>query len=280
MRKAVGAVLSAIHLRRTARYVYRYLLGEFKNIQWKQGNRSKTAPDGIPFPLPSLCYQVAASYNPTHYYLSGSIGSAAIRSILKENGAKVDNFRSVLDFGCGCGRLARHLFFSKSTKLCGTDINKDLVRWSQENVPFGKFLKNSLGSALTYADNSFDFIYAVAVFGHLREDQQHYWMKELGRVLKSGGYLLVTTKGRDRLGELNEENAKAFLTGKPVVIEPEFSGTGYCLSYTPESYFREVMAKLIPAEVIFFQQSGSPDTHQDVYLLRKHTESMVLPVSP
>ena len=270
MRKAAGAFLSAIHLRRPVRHIYRYLLGRSKNLQWRYRNKSKIAPDGLPFPLPDLCYRVAANYNPAHYYSTGSIGASAIMSILKENGTKMESFESVLDFGCGCGRLARHRIFSKSTKLYGTDINKNLVRWSRENIPFVRFLQNDPGSALIYPDNSFDFIYAVAVFGHLREDLQHHWMKELGRVLKPGGYLLVTTKGIDRLGELNEEQAKTFLKGRPVVIEPGFSGTGYCLAYTPESYFRNVLAQLIHAEVIFFRQSGSPDTCQDVYLLRKH----------
>ncbi|MEN8208604.1 MAG: class I SAM-dependent methyltransferase, partial [Candidatus Fermentibacteria bacterium] len=109
-------------------------------------------------------------------------------------------------------------------------------------------------------------VYAVAVFGHFQEDLQKHWMSELRRVLKPGGFLLITVKGKDRTGELTGEDAAKFMSGKLVVIEPESSGANYCLVYHPDSYFRNNLADGM--EVLYYEPSGSPDTVQDVYVLK------------
>jgi ubiquinone/menaquinone biosynthesis C-methylase UbiE len=58
---------------------------------------------------------------------------------------------------------------------------------------FAQFEVNGLAPPLAYEANHFDFIYALSVFTHLPESLQTAWMSELARVLKPGGYLLMTT---------------------------------------------------------------------------------------
>ena len=96
-------------------------------------------------------------------------------------------------------------------------MNPELTAWSRQNLTFGRFSTNGLESGLEYPDNSFDLIYAVAVFGHFREDLQKHWMSELQRVLKPGGFLLITVKGKNRIGELTEKEAAEFRSGRLVV---------------------------------------------------------------
>ncbi len=266
MRKTAGNLLRSIHLLHAGRYVYRKLIGQWKTLHWRILHGNELAPDGLPYPHPHLCYKVAANYDPVHYFSTGKRGSAAILNILQKSGREINEFERILDFGCGCGRIARHLQNLEGVEVFGTDINPELIEWSRHNLSFGRFGTNGLESRLEYADNSFDLVYAVAVFGHFREDLQKHWICELRRVLKPGGFLLVTVKGKNRIGELNEKDAAKFSSGRLVVIEPECSGANYCLVYHPDTYFRNILAG--DMEILYYEPSGSPDTAQDVYLLR------------
>ena len=266
IRKAAGSLLRSIHLLHAGRYAYRKLIGQWKTLLWRIGHGNELAPDGLPYPHPHLCYKVAANYDPVHYFYTGKTGITAILNILQKSGRKINEFERILDFGCGCGRIARHLQNLKGVEVFGTDISPSLTAWSRDNLTFGRFSTNGLESGLKYPDSSFDFIYAVAVFGHFREDLQKHWMSELKRVLKPGGFLLITVKGKNRIGELTEKEAAVFRSGRLVVIEPECSGANYCLVYHPDSYFRNTLAA--DMEILYYEPSGSPDTAQDVYLFR------------
>ena len=266
MRKIAGNLLKSIHLLHAGRYIYRKLIGQWKTLQWRILHGNELAPDGLPYPPPHLCFHVAANYDPVHYFSTGEMGIAAILNILQKSGREIDEFERILDFGCGCGRIARHLQKLEGAEVFGADISPELIEWSRQNLTFAQFSTNGLTSGLEYADNNFDFVYAVAVFGHFREDLQKHWMSELRRVLKPGGFLLITLKGKNRIGELSLKEAARFRSEKLVVIEPESSGSNYCLAYHPDSYFRNVLA--CDMEVLYYEPSGSPDTMQDVYLLK------------
>ncbi|MEN8209846.1 MAG: methyltransferase domain-containing protein, partial [Candidatus Fermentibacteria bacterium] len=158
IRKAAGNLLRSVHLLHAGRYAYRKLIGQWKTFHWRIRSGSESAPDGLPYPSPHLCFKVAANYDPVHFFSTGALGTAAILNILQKCGRKIDDFKRILDFGCGCGRIARHLQKLKGVEVFGTDINPELIEWSRQNLTFGKFSTNGLRSALEYADNSFDFV--------------------------------------------------------------------------------------------------------------------------
>jgi len=60
-------------------------------------------------------------------------------------------------------------------------------------IPFAEFDINALSPPLVYGEGSFGLIYTFSVFTHLSEALQVSWLAELSRVLKPGGYLLLTT---------------------------------------------------------------------------------------
>jgi SAM-dependent methyltransferase len=119
---------------------------------------------------------------------------------------------SVLDVGCGSGRMALPLtgYLNERARYEGFDLFEDAVKWCSENItakfPHFKFqtaeLHNSAYRTNTerqasefrfpYGDEEFDFVFLTSVFTHmLPADMEHYF-EELARVIKPGGRCLIT----------------------------------------------------------------------------------------
>ncbi len=100
----------------------------------------------------------------------------------------------VLDWGVGCGRIARHIAPSMPDRFHGCDIDRDNVSWCAANLP-GSYAPSTLQPPLPYADSMFDVIYGVSVFTHLRAHWEAKWLEELHRVLRPGGVIMMTVHG-------------------------------------------------------------------------------------
>lgn len=98
----------------------------------------------------------------------------------------------VLDWGCGCGRLTRHLINKGYGRITGIDIDPVNVRWSQANLPGAEFSLVSTDIPTPVPPGSVDLIIGHSVFTHLTEADQFLWLSELNRLLKPGGFALVT----------------------------------------------------------------------------------------
>jgi SAM-dependent methyltransferase len=116
----------------------------------------------------------------------------------KLTGKGFSGYPRILDWGCGCGRLARYTARLPSVALTGCDIDADNVAWCAEYLA-GRFVSTTLSPPLPFPDASFDLVYGVSVFTHLREPLQDAWLAELERVTAPGGVLLMTVHGRTAL---------------------------------------------------------------------------------
>ncbi len=122
--------------------------------------------------------------------------TADIEAAVADAGRSFEDFRDVLDFGCGCGRVLVPLARAHpSSSFHGCDIDVDAVRWLARNHPNLDVEVNRFEPPLPYADETFDLLYSVSVLTHLDEDSQFRWLREIRRVLKPGGLALVTVHG-------------------------------------------------------------------------------------
>lgn len=222
----------------------------------------------LPVPPPKLVYLVAGHRDPRLFLETGRSTNEAIRRLLNKHGLNVEQFGAVLDFGCGVGRIMRHWSTTRGPAWHGTDYNAELVNWCTNHLKFAKFRVNTLSGELPYKSESFDFIYAFSVFTHLNEQLQFFWINELSRVLKPGGYVYFTTHGEHYLPNLTALERKQFESGQLAIREQQQSGSNVCAVFHPPSYVRD---KLAPNFIVvdFIPGGAQTDSIQDVHLLKK-----------
>jgi SAM-dependent methyltransferase len=121
---------------------------------------------------------------------------SCIRSLeraLSAIGRDLTEFKRILDFGCGPGRLMRHLGpLAAHAELHGVDIDPVTIEWCKNNIPFATFVSGPHEPPLPYGPDTFDLIFNHSVFTHLDEPRQDLWLAELRRILKPGGIALLT----------------------------------------------------------------------------------------
>jgi SAM-dependent methyltransferase len=265
-RAAVRRVLASLGLAGPAREA----VAAWRARAWRARNaplRRSGAPDGLPLPPDRLIQLVAGSADVAWFLEGGARAAGSIRSALDDAGVPVERLRSLLDFGCGCGRVARH-WAGLPAAVHGCDLNPRLAAWCRDHLRFGTFTSNRLDPPLPYADEAFDLAYALSVFTHLPEDRQRAWMDEMHRVIRPGGHLLLTTHGDRYRGEMSAGEAALFDAGRLVVRRSDEPGSNACGAYHPRAYVRERLAA--PFEVAAFRPEGAlGNPHQDLWLLRR-----------
>jgi SAM-dependent methyltransferase len=227
----------------------------------------------LPLPPGDLIHLVSGHRSAAWFLAGGKSASQAIREIMRKQGAPLKACGDVLDFGCGVGRIIRHMQAIPGPRWHGTDYNPKLVEWCQRHLKFADFRVNALSGGLPYAEASFDLVYAFSVFTHLPEDMQAFWIGELARVLRPRGHIYLTVHGQHYVADgLSQEQRLRFERGELIVKEPSQAGSNLCNAFHPESYVREKLARGL--QVIDFIPCGARGhAMQDVYVLRKPAAS-------
>ncbi|MBP9759478.1 class I SAM-dependent methyltransferase [Candidatus Dojkabacteria bacterium] len=97
-----------------------------------------------------------------------------------------------LEVGCGLGYFSNKAF-KMGAKVTGIDIGPKLVKINKKLTPKGTFVVSS-ASKLPFKDNTFDVVLSTEVIEHV--DNQKEALKEMCRVLKKNGVLVITTPNR------------------------------------------------------------------------------------
>jgi SAM-dependent methyltransferase len=119
-------------------------------------------------------------------------------------------FDFVLDWGCGCGRLARRMLQQDTPPHCylGIDLHRGMVRWCREHLaPRAAgfdFLHHDVRNVglnphgvadalpLPVENRAVTLFIAVSVFTHLLEAVTTFYLGEVARVLRPGGIAMTT----------------------------------------------------------------------------------------
>lgn len=192
--------------------------------------------EGPPLPPRRLMVRVTGTADAEWFVRSGRAAYEAIAAHVA-----LESVGSVLDFGCGCGRVIRY-WNDFGGAVSGSDVNAEALDWCRANLPFASFMRNRLAPPADFGDASFDLVYALSVFTHLTADLQVAWRDELRRLLRPGGRLLLSTHGRSYAPRLDPPEREQFERGELVVRWDDIPGTNLCSAYHPERYLRETFA--------------------------------------
>lgn len=206
----------------------------------------------------------------------GELDARLIRELVERH-RPLDEMGAILDFGCGCGRVARHWATLDGPAIFGSDYNKRLARWCRAKLPFMNVTTNKGEPPLSFTNESFELVYAISVFSHLPEGPQRAWMTELRRVLKPGGLLLFTVKGPRFERKLTDAEQELFTRGRFVVHNSELSGNNACSAFHPPNYVRQELLPTVGLEFVESVHEKPPGTPniasvllwQDTYLARR-----------
>ncbi len=204
-----------------------------------------------------LRVKVCGTIPPDDYLEGGRRHARALVRMLTQAGGDPARITSVLDFGCGCGRVvAAAQALLPSARFHGTDAEVDLIGWAKAHLRQAEFTVNAPEPPLPHAEEQFDFIYAISVFTHLDERLQFAWLDELHRVAKPGAVLILTVHGTDEDQKFEFVRNTAWSEFFPDYYQTTFHGR----TYVAENWTRGfVVVDYVPQAV----------GQQDAVVLRK-----------
>jgi SAM-dependent methyltransferase len=201
---------------------YAYYKREFHNyVRRKFGKYYRPESSGPAAPAELITTEalmserdLAIKTRPDWYFSTGYESALNILTTLEQHSFDLANLRSVLEFGCGSARVVRHFRNIGNLSLAGSDANPKAIEWARQNLPGIDFRINALEPLLSFAEESFDLVYALSVFTHIPLVWQRRWLEELRRVLRPQGYLFCTVMGSSYVHELTaQDRAKLAQTG-------------------------------------------------------------------
>ncbi len=117
-------------------------------------------------------------------------------------GAELDRPRragSVLDFGCGVGRLSRALS-ARFERYVGADISAGMIERARQlggDDPGRTFVLNDAPDLARFEDREFDAVFSFLVLQHVPDRAQiGRYLSEFARVLAPGGLIAIQVPSR------------------------------------------------------------------------------------
>lgn len=198
-------------------------------------------------------------------------------TILKEK----PNLDTVLDFGCGWGRITR-CFLRETKELYGSDCLPYAIQLCRDALPNCRFYHTDPLPPSPFEEKQFDLIYGYSVFSHLSEEAHLAWLAEFCRILKPGGILALTTRQREFIPRMHYMNvepldiriaAEEYDNGKfiysPLIEDGAFYGF-YGEAAIPEAYVRRIWTRWFSIEKFL---SNVTHVDQNIIICKKKSKN-------
>ncbi len=155
---------------------------------------------GLPLPPAALRHRVGPNSSRAEFLHVGALCADDLMKVYEQLERPPGSDPRWLDFGCGCGRVARHLIAPQAPArpgvrdlaYTGVDVDGRQIAWAARHLP-GRFEVIPTAPPTGLSSAAFDVIFTISVFTHLDEGPQLAWLGELARLLRPGGLLLATT---------------------------------------------------------------------------------------
>lgn len=152
-------------------------------------------------PLAPQRFRVIGNEDEFGFRLGGATDFGRLLDALGMLQLPLESFEAILDWGVGCGRVARYASRGRGSAFHGCDVDLENVNWCDASLE-GRYRHVGMEPPLPYQDGAFDLVYGISVFTHFREPLQDAWLKELQRITRPGAILLMTIHGETALDYL------------------------------------------------------------------------------
>lgn len=118
-------------------------------------------------------------------------GEKLAEKFLAESGIPFDGTETMLEIGCGVGRMTRH-FARRFREVHGVDVAPEMVARARENLRGLENVTLHVGNGCDLEfleESSVDFVFSYITFQHIPKTAITLnYIREAGRVLKTGGH--------------------------------------------------------------------------------------------
>jgi len=226
----------------------------------RRGSELPLGPDQLALPPPAFMELVCGRVD---NLVEQFKWAGAVVARMLDDEAMMMRDSAFLDVGCGCGRVARYLLQKPIASYTGFDRHPGMIRWCRDNISRHarnfEFQYHSVKSAyraldghdgaqaagefiFPYRDESFDAVLLASIFTHMPLEECAHYLKELYRVLRFGGKVLLSVFLTDGEAHSNgvdfHYNASAFLkntaeTGFDFKFREELKGHHWYILFKP-----------------------------------------------
>jgi SAM-dependent methyltransferase len=239
---------------------------------YRANERFKRTGSDYVFPPLWLAYDAYNNLNFQRIFSEGSDqANRIVEGILAASpAASAGADLNILEWGCGPGRIIQHVRKAlPAARLYGTDYNRRTIDWCKSALTGIEFAANDLAPPLPFETHAMDAIYSISVFTHLSEEMHFAWIKELARVLRPGGTLLVTVHGSVSADHsLTAAERAQFDAGKLVVRGNVLEGSRLYAAFQPDSFMSQELLK--DFTVLKKTEPFAPFMRQAFWIARKN----------
>src|SRR5437870_10740300 len=119
----------------------------------------------IELPPPELRLRVAGTDDADWFDLSRRMAAHDLGAALERAARRLTDYRSILDFGCGCGRITGMLLAeAPRASIAATDIDAEAIGWVRAHMPAVDARVGGARPPLDFRSRSFDLVVGWSVF--------------------------------------------------------------------------------------------------------------------
>ncbi len=107
----------------------------------------------------------------------------------------------ILDIGCSFGWFCKIAVEAKAKQVFGIEPDGKKIQLAKKTAP-SAIIKVGIAEKLDFPKNKFDFVTLFDVIEHVPKNTEPKVFAEINRVLKSGGYLLISTPFQNFLSNI------------------------------------------------------------------------------
>lgn len=137
-------------------------------------------------------------WNEQEFFAAGEREIATVFEHLRRLNISTNKKWPALDFGCGAGRLSRGLA-ARFSECWGVDLSASMIdkaRTLNGEQPRCKFVLNNDSNLRMFENARFGFVYSSLVLQHIDPKFVPGYLKELVRVLRTGGVMVFQLADR------------------------------------------------------------------------------------